>query len=559
MKSIFSLILVLCVLTLLLFVRVYKLDIAPLSAGFDEVSLGYNAYSILQTGKDEYNNKFPLSLRSYNDFKPALYAYAAIPFIKIWGLNDASIRAPSAVAGTLSLLFLFFILRRVGKKRPLALDLLFILIISFFPWRLHFSRVAFEANISMAFFTGLVWCILRFKENLWYKIGAITFGVMAIYSYHAARLAVPLMFVLVIIDPVSFSFKDFIRKPLTLLKKLWPLYFIIASYIPLFLESQASYLLTRYSQTNIFSHFYPFTPQEIILFKNVWLNPLGNPLYYLGGQIFGHIFAYLSPKNLSLLIYPGVIKSAQAIGGSGMLGVAGGLFFTLGFVKYFKRLINVDNYRFILYWILSGIAPAAITWEWFYPLRSLNIYPALDIVAILGIVVIIEYFKELPKHIFKFAGLIVLGLFIISSSVYSLLNEYGYGTWETAGEFQPGGFKEGAKVLAEIKDRYSTIYLDSNQAQSYEIFWYYMSYPPEKVQAIASLRNAPGKEGSPTINFDNFVYKKFDWPKDKELSNFAYWTSGEVKEEEIKNTPGANLIKIISPNGYWIASIITKE
>ena len=110
----------------MLFVRIYALDKSPQTVGFDEASLGYNAYSILKTGKDEYGTSYPLSLRSFNDFKPALYAYLAIPFIYLFGLNDASIRIPSAILGTLSLVFLFLILRGLGKPRHFLIDLLLV-------------------------------------------------------------------------------------------------------------------------------------------------------------------------------------------------------------------------------------------------------------------------------------------------------------------------------------------------------------------------------------------------------------------------------------------------
>ncbi|EKD95597.1 MAG: hypothetical protein ACD_24C00433G0001, partial [uncultured bacterium] len=41
--------------------RFYQLASVPPSLARDEVSVGYNAYSILKTGKDEYGRIFPLS------------------------------------------------------------------------------------------------------------------------------------------------------------------------------------------------------------------------------------------------------------------------------------------------------------------------------------------------------------------------------------------------------------------------------------------------------------------------------------------------------------------
>lgn len=540
-----------------LFIRTVGLDKSPLSVGFDEASIGYNAYSIYLTGKDEYGTPYPLSLRSFNDFKPALYAYLAIPFIHFMGLSQISIRLPSAILGTISLVLSLLIFRKISRK-SLLISLGLLTLISFFPWRIHFSRVALEANISMVFFTGVIWCLLNFNKNIFYKFGTIVFSVLSIYSYHSSRLAIPILLLLAIVDPLSFDISTFLKKPLKIIKSLWPILLVFAICIPLLLEFKTSLLLTRFSQTNIFSHFYPFTPKELIFMPNVWANLLGNPLYYIGDLLSGHIFAYISPKNLSLLIYPGVIKSAQVISGTGMLGFFGGILFFVGLISSFKKLVLDKDKRIIIYWIFAGIIPAALTWEWFYPLRSLNIYPALDIIAGLGFLTVIEYFLKKNK-IVKYLSIFFILLFAIIFSFYNILNEFNYGAWDTNGEFQPGGFKEGIPLLMTLKDKYKTIYLDSNQAQSYEIFWFYMKYPPQNIQNIAYRRNPPGVEGPPTIDFDNFVYKKFDWPNDKNKTNFVYWTGSEVKEEEINSIPGAKLYKIIGQTGYWNTSIITKE
>ena len=105
-KTIFVVVFV-AIIVVAVFVRFWGLDKSPASLGFDEAALGYNAYSLLKTGRDEYGNLLPISLRSFNDFKPALYSYLTIPFVFLGGLNDATTRMVSATAGMVSLLFLF--------------------------------------------------------------------------------------------------------------------------------------------------------------------------------------------------------------------------------------------------------------------------------------------------------------------------------------------------------------------------------------------------------------------------------------------------------------------
>ena len=56
-KPVFWLILI---LALAAFLRFYKIGQVPPSLNWDEVAIGYNAYSILKTGKDEWGVPFPL-------------------------------------------------------------------------------------------------------------------------------------------------------------------------------------------------------------------------------------------------------------------------------------------------------------------------------------------------------------------------------------------------------------------------------------------------------------------------------------------------------------------
>jgi len=140
---------VVLIILLNFFVRAYGVSKSPPSVNYDEAALGYNAYSILKTGRDEYGNFLPLSLRSFNDYKPALYAYLSIPFIAIFGLNGFSIRLVSVVAGTMASIFLFLFLNKFFKNKIFVL--FSFLLLSFQPWRLHFSRVALETNLSQMY------------------------------------------------------------------------------------------------------------------------------------------------------------------------------------------------------------------------------------------------------------------------------------------------------------------------------------------------------------------------------------------------------------------------
>ena len=136
----------LIIFILALFLRFYKLGIIPSGLDWDEVSNAYNAYSILKTGHDEYNNFLPLYNRSFDDYKPPLYMYLEVPSVAIFGLTPFAARVPSALLGSLSTIVIYLLIKRLFNKENLALVAMALAAIS--PWQLQFSRVGFEANIG---------------------------------------------------------------------------------------------------------------------------------------------------------------------------------------------------------------------------------------------------------------------------------------------------------------------------------------------------------------------------------------------------------------------------
>lgn len=533
-----------------LWVRVVGSNFSPISLNFDEAALAYNAYSLMLTGKDEYGVRFPLNLRSFNDYKPAMYAYLSIPWIKVFGLSPSSIRLTSAIFGTLSLFFWWLIVRRVLKVGDwVALGLT--AIIAFNPWRLHYSRVAFETNVSASFFVMAI-CFLLYWDKGWIKrLGFFIFGALSMYTYHAARMAMPVVSVLFLADPLAWNWKNLGGE----VKKRWSKVGLVVVYFllvlaPLFMGNNTREVFRRLGQTNLFNKYYPFAPREI-------REGLGSVLgtvesgYFLGALFSGRLLSYLSPRNVAINVFSWVDHSAGGISQSGMLGWLGAWFLLWGIGSFMANFKKNTNLRYLAYWMGAGILPAAVTMEWLHPLRALNFFPALEMVMAMGILVVFRKFKKLKW---------VLVMIIMVVISFNLQNEWNFGIWKTNGEFQPGGYREAADLLNKFKDKYKTVYLDSPHAQSYIMFLTFMKYPPEKIQKYASIRPSLGAEGFLNFNFDNFVFKKYSWPEDKLKDDFVYFTGEEVKEDGIKDTHGAKLYKIYNAiPGWWVASVITKE
>ncbi len=119
----------------------------PPSLNWDEISHGYNAYSILKTGKDEWGQVFPITnFRAYGDYPLPLNLYLTIPFEIIFGLNTGAIRLPHALLGTLTIIAVYFLTEGIFRNKKISLIASFLAAID--PWLLFPSRAVFQSNLS---------------------------------------------------------------------------------------------------------------------------------------------------------------------------------------------------------------------------------------------------------------------------------------------------------------------------------------------------------------------------------------------------------------------------
>jgi 4-amino-4-deoxy-L-arabinose transferase-like glycosyltransferase len=178
--------------------RLFRLGEAPAAAIIDEAHFGYIAYSLLETGKDEHGVSWPLLFTGFGDQKLPVYAYSLLPVIAQFGLNVFSIRVPSALAGSASILLIYVLARTLGFSRKVGVLAAAIMAIS--PWPFFLSRFGFESNVALLFFiVGLIFLVQgiqraqdfarqRFggKATIMLSAAAVLFG-LTWYTYIAYR------------------------------------------------------------------------------------------------------------------------------------------------------------------------------------------------------------------------------------------------------------------------------------------------------------------------------------------------------------------------------------
>lgn len=177
-------------------VRLWKIDQIPQGFFCDEASIGYNAYSLLNTGKDEWQNSWPLFFKAFGEYKNPILIYSTIPFVAVFGLNEFSVRLPSVLFGVLTVLAVYFLTQKAFNRKTALWAALFL---SISPWHIHISRISLEGLSPFLFFTtaGLYFWL---KEK---RIISVLLFSLAFYSYFTARIFIPLLAVFIIV----FDFK----------------------------------------------------------------------------------------------------------------------------------------------------------------------------------------------------------------------------------------------------------------------------------------------------------------------------------------------------------------
>ncbi|MEK7504076.1 MAG: phospholipid carrier-dependent glycosyltransferase, partial [Patescibacteria group bacterium] len=100
---------IILVVLLAFVLRVLFLDSTPPGLYVDEAAIGYNAYTISHTGRDEHGHILPLFLESYGTFTSGLVVY----FVAV---QDWSLRITPVILGTLSVLVMIILASKYLKS-----------------------------------------------------------------------------------------------------------------------------------------------------------------------------------------------------------------------------------------------------------------------------------------------------------------------------------------------------------------------------------------------------------------------------------------------------------
>ena len=233
----------LAIIVLAMCLRLPYLSDIPSGFHADEAAYGYNAYSVLKTGRDEYGRLLPLIFESFGDSKAAVYSYLTIPWIAIFGLNEFAVRFPSVIFGVVFVLLTYLLVFRFsGDKRLSALTTL---LAAVSPLGIELSRVQSDPLVCIVFFYLAVylWLIWLEKRKGIYIVCMLATLFLSFLTYTVTRLfAIPFFVLFACMFWKSYNAQA---------KRMFALVSCIALSAIIFLS--VGFAGGRFSQINVFS------------------------------------------------------------------------------------------------------------------------------------------------------------------------------------------------------------------------------------------------------------------------------------------------------------------
>lgn len=457
------------ILLIAVFFRIYKLDAVPPSLNWDEVSHGYNAYSILKTGKDEWGVKYPLIFRAYGDYKLPLYIYLTAIFEAILGLNSFSVRLVSAFSGLGLVILAYLITKNFTQSSLWGFFAAFLTAVS--PWSLFVSRVAVEANLGAFLFSlGIFFLFLWFKNNKpWYLVILSFFWGLAMHAYNSARILVPIFYFL------SFGF---VLKKKKAKQMLLPLGIFIIFFLPVLIQFTNRSASARYEWVSLIDESTIYQIGEKRTHSN--LPPLLAKFLFNKTTFFLFYSLQNYLKNLSplYLFFRGGTHYQFSLPNRELLYLVTAPFLFLGILAVIRKKGIPE--KILLSWFFFGFLPSAITKDSPHVLRSLFVLPSPIVLSVLGIKVVVDWFKVRSK----LQGKLIVGVIIFAVLIsfsrwwkdYWNIYPIGYSwSWQY-------GYKQAVDFIKENYARYDKIIFTKKYGEPHEFVLFYWPWNPEKYQ-----------------------------------------------------------------------------
>lgn len=510
------------ILLLAFVLRFYKLVQIPTGFTMDEAAHGYTAYSILKTGKDEWGKFLPINPRSVGDYKLPLYEYLSIPFISLLGLNELSVRLPSAILGVLAVWVTYLFVKELFKDSEAEyLALISSLFLAISPWHIGLSRGAFEMSFP-AFLVPLgLWLFLKGKENSKYlSFSALVFGV-SLFSCHSNRYFIPFVIGTVLI----FDKKEILKN----LNKYFLPTAIFLIFFGLNLLSIFSGGNTRVSDIGIFS---PTDKWQSLADRQFEARTLGlpaivervfnNKLTFVANSFYKDFLGYFS---LEFLFSKGASEATYGmIPGRGVLYL-----FELPLILFaiWQILKNKDKKMLlILVLLLLAPLPAAIAKGERAGGRAGTMLPFVQIISAYGAVWLMSWIKTNFKNRYLLAK--ALFFVVVTLFLVFFLEDYFYHSPVQTAPAMSYGWKEAMEYISSTEDKYEKILISRRFSEPQVAIAFYKKWNPVNFQEqsidwlVYEQLGYKFVDQLPSYNLGKYFIRNFQFPEDIKMEKTLF-------------------------------------
>jgi 4-amino-4-deoxy-L-arabinose transferase-like glycosyltransferase len=531
------------------FFRFHKLGQTPAGFYIDEASIGYNAFSVLKTGRDEFGKEAPLMFRSFSTFQSPIYTYLTIPFVAVFGLNPFSVRLPSAVSGSLTILLVYILIKSISSapaNRYLAP--LSSLILALSPWHITYSRTAYEANIALFFLVvGLVALYQGLKKPWLFVVSSLLLST-SMLAYRAEIMIVPAFLVLFLVfnlKNITANAKQFIFPILV------STVFAIVVLYPTLKILRTPGFQARTTALSIFSNAHEF-PWGKIEGESAMHNLLNNS-QFLSLREFASLYAsYFSPRYIFSLGDSGPRKPYPDLGSFFVWQLP---LYILGLWAIFKDKEKKNLKFFVLTLLFVSPIPAALTRDPYSTLRSLPMVIPLAVILALGLTQFLQLFAN-KYHKLKY--LLVTCLLIFSSirlyiSVFYHHDYFRSDVWSY-------GWQEAVDTIADL-DPNLPIIVDGARGHPYIELLFFLKYDPSTYQKdnfeVSAGEYYTKLERNETKKLGRITVKGFQWGVDTDrVEKYLITDQQAISNQQILEHKITIIKDILYPNGQVALRIL---
>lgn len=540
------LILIISILVIGAVFRLWQWNEIPPAPYWEEVALGYDAWSVLQTGADHHGNVLPIvAFESFGDWKPSLYFYAVAAAESLFGLSVTAVRIPSLLSG-LSLIPAVMLLAKWATDRfafltdedrfssslPLIAAGFAGLIQALSPWAIHMSRGGWESHLATALVTwGIValWHSLRSQRNWSFLIGAVLLA-LSLYAYHATRIVAPLIG----LGAAGFWFRQqlsvqsgTIRSKITkVIHRHWKL-LLLSTVVVALLVAPLVWSLTTSQVTQRFAETSRFTDLSIIEQSNTLRESAGNTWWsrILYHRYWFYMQSFLQGAfdhlRLDFLFLHGDENPRHGVGYMGLFPYLGLPLLMAGSAWLYRHrselLIGLWG------WYLLAIIPAALTKTTPHTLRVMSGLPALAALMGIGGAAVLYWVwlcsdslkRYMKVTLVSLVSLALLAIFAFEATWFWRYYSQIYPV--RASESWQYGYAEMFEALDTVDDD-REVFISRSAGRPAMYYWFYNATDPREVQTAA---DEVEMDQSEFLSFQDVIFTRG-------LNSIASYPAGSV-------------------------------